>query len=62
MKYIYYQRNTVAPIIVMDAGTGEKVRAKEVWIDGPSKVVWDERRRGVGVAVFVETEAEVRWI
>ena len=62
MKYIYYARSTTAPIVIKDATTGEKVRAKEVWIDGPSRVVWDTRRRGVGVAVFVETESEVRWI
>ncbi len=62
MKYIYYERHPSLPIVIVDDYTGEKQRAKEVWIDGPSKVVWDERRRGVGVAVFVETQSEVRWI
>lgn len=57
--YVYFKRKGGDPIVVQDVVTGRQRRAKSVYIDGPSEIIWDEDNPDLDVSVYCLTDANV---
>ena len=55
--YIYFKRKGGLPIVVQDVITGDQRRAKSVYIDGPSEIIWGENNPDLDVSVYCLTDA-----
>ena len=56
--YIYFKRKG-GPIVVQHVDTGQQRRTEYVYIDGPSKIVWNEKNPDLDVSVYCFTNAPV---